>query len=323
MNRKFSRIIQILAFIIIIAVSDKVIGIILNKLYFHQKSGPGSSLTYSLSECKADILIFGNSRAQHHYDPKIISDLTGLSCFNAGLDGGHSILLPYAQIKTITDRYTPKIIILEFFPSGLVHDPSNYEKLSILLPYYNRFPELKPYILLRGPYEKIKLLSSIYPFNSDIINILKFNTNYHYDKTKVPNGYVPLIGNLNVSLLKPSIAKDSHIEVDSNLVDALNKIIRICQKKNIKLFIINSPIFHTISDKPIAQSDAEKLAIQIIKQNHVDFLDYSWDSTFIGHNEWFSDRAHLNSDGSKIFSNKLIEHLKNIDNRTNVNLTKL
>jgi hypothetical protein len=323
MNRKLSRIIQIIAFIIIIAVSDKVIGIILDKLYFHQKSGPGSSLTYSLSECKSDILIFGNSRAQHHYNPKIISDSTKLSCFNAGQDGGHSILLPYAQIKTITDRYTPKIIILEFFPSGLVNDPSNYEKLSILLPYYNRFPELKPFILLRGPYEKIKLLSSIYPFNSDIINILKFNTNYHYDKKKNLEGYIPLTGNLNISLLKPSIEKDSHIGVDSNLVDALNNIISICQRKNIKLFIVNSPIFHTKSDKPIAHSDVEKLALQIIKQNHVDFLDYSWDSTFIGHNEWFSDRAHLNSDGSKIFSNILIDHLKKLDNRANINLTKL
>ena len=53
---------------------------------------------HALKDCKADILIFGASQAQHNYNPRIIRDSLRMSCFNAGQDGGHSILLQFAQI---------------------------------------------------------------------------------------------------------------------------------------------------------------------------------------------------------------------------------
>lgn len=119
MNQNFSRIIKIVSFFIIIVVADKASGLVLRKLYFNQSAGQDFSLNYALSKCNADVVIFGNSRAQHHYDSRIISAGLKMSCYNAGLDGGHSIILPDAEIKVLTERYTPKIIILEFSPQEL------------------------------------------------------------------------------------------------------------------------------------------------------------------------------------------------------------
>jgi hypothetical protein len=315
MNQNISRILKILLFIIIITITDKVFGLILRKLYFSQTAGERYSLSYVLSECKADVLIFGNSRAQHHYDSRIISAALKMSCYNAGQDGGHSILLSYAEIKSITNRYSPKIIILEFSPTGIVHYEGDYDRLSILLPYYQKYPEMRPLILLRGPYEKLKLLSSIYPFNSDIVNIIGFNTKTKVAQKKDFDGYIPLTEVLNSNLInaKPEILNQlitgTKSVVDTNMVNALENIIQICTVKNITLFIINSPFFHEENEQISPAFPVEKISLDIIHRNKVIFFDFSDDPAFIGHPEWFADKAHLNEYGAGIFSNKVTDIL--------------
>jgi hypothetical protein len=316
-------------FILIITITDKVFGLILRKLYFSQTAGQNYSLSYVLSQCKADIIVFGNSRAQHHYDSRIISAALNMSCYNAGQDGGHSIILPYAEIKSITKRYSPKIIILEFSPTAIVHYEGDYDRLSILLPYYQKYPEMRPLILLRGPYEKIKLLSSIYPFNSDIVNIIGFNTKTRESQKKDFDGYVPLTEVLNTNLInaKPEILNQLIIGtksvVDTNMVSALENIIQICKGKNITLFIINSPIFHEANEQISPAFPVEKISLDIIHRNQVNYFDLSDNPAFSGHPEWFADKAHLNEQGASVFSNRVTDILSktsghNLQNKNNI-----
>jgi len=308
MNRNISRVIKIVVFIFIVAITDKGLGHILSKLYFNQKESEIHSLNYGLSECNADVLIFGNSRAQHHYDSRIISAALNMSCYNAGEDGGHCIIFPYAQIKIITERYSPKIIILEF--SGVFNYPGAYDRLSILLPYYKEYPEIRSLIQLRSRFERIKLISSIYPFNSNVIDIIRFHTNIPEDF----DGYIPLKKMLNIDLLKPEpeIVRKSEIKTqvaDTNMVNALENIIRICKRKNISLFIIISPTFHSVNEKQGPLSPAAELALDIIHRNQVNYLDFSSDPVFAGHSEWFADIFHLNEEGAKVFSNMVTDSI--------------
>ena len=315
MNQNITRTLKIVLFILIITITDKVFGLILRKLYFSQTAGQNYSLSYVLSQCNSDIIIFGNSRAQHHYDSRIISAALKMSCYNAGQDGGHSIILPYAEIKSITKRYSPKIIILEFFPTGIVHYEGDYDRLSILLPYYKDYPEIRPLILLRGPYERIKLLSSIYPFNSDIVNIIGFNTKTSAAQKKDFDGYIPLTEVLNANLInaRPEILNQLIIGtksvVDTNMVNALENIISICRGKNITLFIINSPVFHEANESISPAFPVEKISLDIIHLNQVNYFDFSDNPVFVGHPEWFADKAHLNEQGASVFSNMVSDIL--------------
>jgi hypothetical protein len=309
MNRNISRVIKIVVFIFIVVITDKGLGHILSRLYFNQKEGENHTLNYVLSECNADVLIFGNSRAQHHYDPRIIKAALNMSCYNAGEDGGHSIIFPYAQIKIITERYSPKIIILEF--SGINNFQGAYDRLSILLPYYKEYPEIRSIIQLRSRFERIKLLSSIYPFNSNVIDIIRFHTNIPEDF----DGYIPLKKMLDIDLLKPEpeIVRQSEIRAlvaDTNMVNALENIIRLCKNKSISLFIITSPNFHKVNDKQSPLFPAAELALDIIHRNQVNYLDFSYNPVFAGHPEWFADEVHLNEEGSKIFSNMVTDSIR-------------
>lgn len=311
MNQYISRVIKIVVFILLVTITDQVIGLILRKLYFYQKIGHSHALTYAFRYCEADFLIFGASQAQHNYIPSIISNSLKMSCYNAGQDGGHSILMQYAQIKVITERYSPKLIILEFHPNNIVHYAGDYDRLSILLPYYKEYPDIRPVILLRSPYERVKLMSAIYPFNSNIIDFLSFILNPNSTWKQDFEGYVPTKGVMNTDMLKPEPEIEKQSVVDTNMLNALENIIRLCKEKNISLFIISSPIFHAVNEKQSPSSPAAKLSLEIIHRNHVNYLDFSFDSTFTGHLEWFKDKKHLNDDGAKVFTNKLMCTLKN------------
>ncbi len=302
---------RIICFLIVIALADQLAGLVLRKLYFTQNTGLSANLNYSLQDCKADILIFGNSRAQHHYDSRILSDCLQMSCFNAGLDGGHSILLPYAQTKVITERYIPKIIILEFYLDGIAHLAGNYDRLSVLLPYYEKYPELHSIIQLRSPYEKVKLLSAIYPFNSDLIDIIRLNKKTTLSAKQDFEGYVPLKNKiLNAGMLKTVTGILTQPVVDTNMVIALKDIIRLCKEKYISLYIFTSPVFHNISEKPGPLSLAAKQSLEIILQNKVNYFDFSFDSSFAEHPEWFDDKVHLNAYGATKYSQMIGELIK-------------
>jgi hypothetical protein len=82
-------------------------------------------------EINAEIVVTGSSRALTHYDPKIISEVTGLTCFNLGRNGSQTDL-QLAYLKAYLKHNThPKLIIhnLDSFSlttSKEIYDPAQY-----------------------------------------------------------------------------------------------------------------------------------------------------------------------------------------------------
>ena len=80
--------------------------------YFKETNGREYRAAYAIEKEKADVVVFGASRAYRHYVPDIIEDSLKMSCYNTG-NYGHTILYSYATLKVILKRYTPKLIILD------------------------------------------------------------------------------------------------------------------------------------------------------------------------------------------------------------------
>jgi hypothetical protein len=308
---------KLLFFFALLIISDQIIGKLLRNLYFNQKSGQQQVLTFVLSEVKSNILILGNSRAQHHYDSQILSDSLHMTCYNAGLDGGHSILLPYGQIKVLLQRYSPKLIILEIDPSAFEYDKGDYERLSIFLPYAKEYPELQKLVCLRSPFERFKLISAIYPFNSSIISILRFNTNLSPKITY--NGYVPIFNKqLDASTYKSFISKYAQIEkthrtFDTVKINALKQIKLLCENKGIRLALVCSPFFQSKNDNPIYSNESIKDALSEVCDEDFEIYDFKSDPRFNNHFDLFADYSHLNDSGAKLFTSYLAAILKSKD----------
>ena len=100
--RKF--LFKIALFFIIIAIIDVLSGKCFAYLVEHTKGGDNLRNNFICNSMNDDILIFGSSRALHHYNPAIISDSLHLSCYNCGQDGNGAILNE-ARYQLILKRY--------------------------------------------------------------------------------------------------------------------------------------------------------------------------------------------------------------------------
>jgi cell division protein FtsL len=287
--------------LLLILIFDQGIGVILKHFYFRQKFGEQSQLTYVIDSTVADMLIFGSSRASHHYIPEIFEKSLNNTCFNTGKDGNY-FLYSYALFKTIVKRYNPKLVIFDIRPYELGDITYEYERLSLLLPYYQKYPEIRHIIDLRGPLEKYKHISAIYSFNSVIFQVARGNLKH--SKTSEPDlkGYIPLYRTMNHE--KIGTWDLCNITFDENKIHALNDIISTCKQKNIELIFVNSPIWVTIQ-----YSSCKNFISDMCSEQGIEYIDMSNDSTFINNPYYFDDISHLNNEGATIFTNMLISKM--------------
>ncbi len=295
---------KVLIFFILIYVMDLATGTGLRHLYFSGRVGRYFDLTYAIDSTKADIIVIGSSRAKNDYVAQNIEDSLHLSCYNAGYEGS-LFLHQYAVLKCILRRYHPKIIIWDYW-RGLEKNPEDYLELSTLLPYYKSHEDVRPIINLRGPYERYKLISKIYPYNSTVIYTLNKKINFYKntDKDDSHKGFTPLYGvwKDTVELLDKIVTP-----IDSVTQAAYLSVINFCNYNHIKLFVVIAPHYALYKSTPNYDSIARALAIR----NKVQFLDFSKDTTFIKpYNPYFSNRIHLNKKGAEVFTKKLISNIK-------------
>lgn len=295
-------ILKLVFFISLVYSLDLAIGTILKRSYFRQKSGYDFLTTYSTEQTKADILIFGSSRAVNIYDPGLFQKETQLSCFNVGRYG-ESIFYHYAILKCVLKRYTPKIIILSFDAGNFSLTEEAYDRLSVLLPYYQGHPELRSIVDLKSPYEKLKLLSNIYPYNSLLLPIIWGNTSLDERIISQNNGFIPLKKTISGPLRTVNYATER--KLDANKIKAYKGFIQDCISSHIKLYIVCPPYLINSIGTDLSLLEGKSIAMDC----HVDFLDYSRDSTLTKKTELFADFRHLNEKGAGLFSNKVIENI--------------
>ena len=304
--QKFS--IRLVVFLLVIFAFDLMMGNVLEFVFFKQKTGPNYQIIESITTNRADVVVLGNSRAQHHYNPKIISNTTGLSCVNSGLNGGYGIYLPTFQVEVMTNNYCPKAIIVELEPNGLTYSKLNYYLIKVFLPYLDRYPIVYEYIKLRDNYQKIKLLSKTYKYNSLIYDVIMYNLFSH--KFNHLKSFIPIEKSLNKSDSVVNVGATRNLNstpIDINMQLILMQLIHIAKSKNISLVFVNSPIYNNVALD--SYSHAGKKAVQIINDNNISFWDYSNDTNFLNKYYLFSDRLHLNNKGAELYSNIIADRL--------------
>lgn len=301
-NSSLNFISKILIFVAFVFVLDICVGGCLRYFYFRQQNGFLFRTTYAIEKTRADLLIFGSSKANHQYSPEIFGNKMGLSYYNAGRDGC-SIFYHYAVLKSVLKRYTPKVIILDI-SRDFEKSQASYDRLSILLPYYNDHPEMRTIIEMKSPYEKFKLVSKIYPFNSLLFSIIAGNSDMNKNRYTDNDGYVPLtkIWNGKLSVINEPI----NYKLDSNKILIYESFIEDCLKAGVRLFVVSSPDFVKYNYQEKSNIVAEQLA----KKHNIKFLNYSNNSVFLNNSKYFADGSHLNDYGAKIFSRLIVNDIE-------------
>ncbi len=295
---------KLLIFLVFVFITDRLLGAMLKKYYFKQEAGYDYLTTYAIEKTSADLLIFGSSRAANIFNTGMFETQLSLSCFNVGRYG-EPVFYHYAVLKTTLKRYKPKIILLSFDAGNFSTYQVSYDRMAVLLPYYKDHPEIRDIVALKGPFEKAKLLSNIYPYNSLLLPII--SGNIAYSKRKFPhlNGYITLEETFTGELQTIDYTKETAL--DSKKIAMYKAFIQDCKEAKIPLYIICPPYLINSIGTDASIIEAKKIAAE----NYIDFFDYSSDSFFTTKPTLFADYRHLNKEGVTLFCNRIIKKIKN------------
>jgi hypothetical protein len=296
------QIFKVLIFLSIVFTFDRIGGFCLRSIYTKSNEYTFAKLRYSLDSTNQDILIFGSSRVHHHFNPIIVEKYTGFKTYNCGFDG-EGLLFSYIQLHKTLLRYKPKVVVLELSPNVII-DPDYQEKLNILLPYFKSDELIYHALTNNQPYEKIKFISSIYPFNSTIANLLKGSLKNSH--TNIVNGFLPLYGTIDTFGLTNKINTSFNCNtIPLEKLDYLREFILLCHNYSIPLITVVSPIYQTNKnlDQMISQINT------YCRKYNIVFFNFSKSKYTSLNSNLFKDNLHLNAEGAKFFSEDFSQKL--------------
>lgn len=289
---------KVLIFLLIVFAIDCAAGTVFPELIGAAKGGDTWRNEYICDKTNEDILVFGSSRAIHHYNPTIITDSLGMSCYNCGQDG-QGIILNYGRWGMIKDRYAPKLVIYDVTPSfDLLGGDDDHKYLKWLRSYYDRECVREVFEDVDET-EKFKMLSNLYRYNSNFVQIVADCV--HPFQSSGINGYRPLYGEMP-DLVLDEDKEGSLIVYDGLKEDYWNKWLN--EEREYQMVVVISPIYGGMREEQYAPLEA------LCEAKGIPFLNFAQSEKYIGSNEYFNDMVHLNSKGADEFTKDLVAALK-------------
>lgn len=291
--------IKVVIFFAVLVVVDKVSGYTFSYLSENAKGGYTGHYHYLVDKTNEDILVFGSSRAIHHYNPQIIADSLGLTCYNCG-QNGNGIVLFYGWWKLISERYHPKMLIYDITNDfDLLQFEDNHKYLGWLKEAYDR-DGIKDVFLRVDSTERFKMKSQMYRYNSKWHQIV---ADYIYPLYIVnDNGFYPLEGSIDSLRIRNNVDIYRPYQYDELKIEFLKKLVE--EMGETKLVFVVSP---TIYGQNV---DQLKPVMDICREYNIPLYDYSNDPKYAHNAEYFKDGSHLNAVGADEFTKDFIKEYK-------------
>ncbi|MBQ4292602.1 MAG: hypothetical protein II752_07740 [Muribaculaceae bacterium] len=294
-------VLKITLLFVIIGICDFTFGVVMNHVVGRISIGSQGRDNFICNQVKEDVLVFGSSRAAHHYNAQMLEDSLGMTCYNCG-DDGNGIILSYGRLLMIKERKAPKIVIHDISAQFDLFKNDNGKYLGWLKPRYER-EGIRDIFDMVDKTEKYKMLSQMYRHNSKFLqNLVVYLSSKSSDTgikgyRPINSAYDPMKFNKN----KMAITKRKY-DFDPLKLGFTNKFIDLAGDAKV-LFIV-SPMWYG--------SDSTQFAPikEICHRRGVLFLDYSNNPKYVHKEEYFKDGYHLNAKGADEFTKDLIKVLK-------------
>lgn len=299
-------ILKIVLFFAIVAIVDFFFGQFCDKMNAHAKGGDTKQLYDLVRRDHHDVLVFGSSRAHHHYVPTVLEDVLNMECYNAGYDG-NGVVLAYPILAHVTERHKPAVVVFEvsrgFDIAVNEQDKKNTRYISRLKPFY-RIPAVTEVIKSVSYNDYLQVHSGLYRYNSTFVHMAMDNVlNMEMD----PKGYQALSGTyVNDKIRKPFVEHP----LDSLKIHYLVKMADLGKKLDINMVWVLSPQFFDESEEHKVYDVSKRIA----EEHDIPFLDYYTDPDFVGREDLFRDATHMNDTGARLFSDKVANDIKKLFN---------
>ena len=292
---------SILFLFVLVIIGDCALGHWLRQAYEHTNYDEIGRLNYISDSVTADIVVLGSSRALHHYVPSIITDSTGLSCYNCGFEN-EGIVFHYVLLRQLQQRYHPKLIIYELTydydiqflgwrPASLkhIHTMSQLACRDSILNSVDRW-------------ERLSMLSHIYPYNSVVFPMAASRHPTIYDSAFVDNGYIP-----QFKQMQPDPSWKFHPQKWDDKIDTLKVgyFKKLITENAKQLLVVVSPRYKS------PEHNIFGIVEQLCQEHGVPFVCMISDSVMSQDISLWEDDGHLNHVGAEAFTRQLVPHIKN------------
>ena len=317
---KFAResLLFIMGFLIFVFLQQLVINFMVKKI----NAGEFGVLNkINEGEINTEILISGTSRALKAINPQIISQKTGMSCFNIASDGS-DLGQQLPKLKWYLNKNKkPKIIIQDVSQFGGDISDKIYEPYKYL-PY---FSDDSLYLGLTKISSNLWLHKNIY-----ITNLIYYNFDFYAKisqgllytiekQNRYINGYLPdnskWAGDFDI--FKKKTPDGINCSLSNNYKKYLQELELLCKKQNILLILAVLPNYYRVEEIMKNADRVDRFYTQLENTNsQVIYLNFSH-TEIIFHKENFYNFFHLNKYGANKFSNLLASNLVRILTRNN------
>lgn len=301
--RKF--VVKISLLFVIIFFFDQVADLYFHNLLCNITTGNLGKDNYICYHCSEDILIFGSSRAEFHYNAKMIEDSLEETVYNCGL-GGCGIIQSYGRLLMLTERYHPKLIIIEITPEfDLIENKNDFQDLKMLKRHYDKI-YIKDIFEKVDWTEKFKMFSNLYRYNSNIIhNPIRLVKPIPFNKNAIGiQGFRVIHEEFDRMKVVEKKEKEEY-EIDEMKQFYLKEFVEKAKEFSQIVFVV-SPYWQGRSFEIF--SSARHLADSL----NVPFLDHSNDSKYIHNDLFFKDGIHLNYKGADEFTKDIIIEVRKL-----------
>lgn len=299
MKRFILRIAALAAAILLI---DAALGVAFHGLVRNAKGGETGRIDYICHKTTEDLLVFGSSRAARHYDPRILEDSLGTSCYNCGKDGNGIIML-YGWYRIMGKRYRPRVIVYDIQPDYDLLKGDNTKFLPALRYFYDEDP-IQSIFWSVDKNERYKMMVSAYRYNSQFLQIVLDNIKPAQQDIK---GYRPLRGTMDYEPIVTENASKVYA-YDPLKLYYLERLILDCEHYGTQLIFAASPQYKNTNSNVLTP-------IKKLCQKHgIPFIDHYSDKNFNQEKNYFKDSSHLNEEGATMYTRSVAREIKRLAN---------
>lgn len=266
-------------------------------------------------ENEFETLIIGSSRAESHFDTRIIDSILRTKSYNLGVEGA-SLPLVYDVFKIYLEKSKfPQRVILNID----YHIPKCDNDTIFMFPRY--FPYLDNQSLFkilkkRDPrffyFKYLPFYSLAYTGDRYLSASLRgfFNMPSAYDLS-YKNGYAPVMPLNYIAPAKWNYRKYSACD-DPATINILDSISNLCTKNNASLYLVLSPMYKQGQEQIVNRVAVFSKLYEKSRTLGRELIDYS-DSEMISDTSMFADQFHMNRKGAELFTYHLAKKMKEIE----------
>lgn len=261
---------------------------------------------YQLQDNSIDVLFMGTSHTYYGFNPAVLWKNTGL---NSYIFAGQCqpMEVTYHYLEEALKTQNPRLVILDIFA---LSEDSN--KCQTLGTYRVNVRDMKFSVNKIQAYQSMKntnLFEEVFDisiYHDRISDLNGKDINDIFNPAKDLNFGYTLAYPSDIEWNRDIVNTDKKKEIEDSRLEALMKIIKLCEENEIELLLVKTPYYINESDAMMYNT-----VWQIAKDNKVQFIDYNKifkdiDFTF----DLDGDSWHANAQGATKITNYLSNFIK-------------